>query len=117
MATIRGKRRFLVVPHALFYYCSLPWCFVVLIIFFCVLFIFCMCVSRQDYTEEFRDISKGKSKESLPAGSITLINQRPVGDELHVGRFYYLLIFVLRMLRVYHKVFASSGNVTLNEIR
>ncbi|GLV39942.1 Syndapin [Carabus blaptoides fortunei] len=37
----------------------------------------------EDYTEEFRDISKGKSKESLPAGSITLINQRPVGDELH----------------------------------
>lgn len=37
----------------------------------------------EDYTEEFREISKGKSKESLPAGSITLINQRPVGDELH----------------------------------
>ncbi|XP_044727886.1 protein kinase C and casein kinase substrate in neurons protein 1 isoform X2 [Chrysoperla carnea] len=37
----------------------------------------------EDYTEEFRDISKGKSKESLPAGSITLINQRPVGEELH----------------------------------
>jgi len=39
----------------------------------------------QDYTEEFREITKGsKSKEALPAGSITLINQRPVGEDLHV---------------------------------
>jgi len=37
----------------------------------------------EDYTEEFRDIAKGKSKEALPAGSITLINQRPVGEDLH----------------------------------
>lgn len=38
----------------------------------------------EDYTEEFRDITKGaKSKESLPAGSITLINQRPVGEDSH----------------------------------
>lgn len=38
----------------------------------------------EDYTEEFRDITKGsKSKEALPAGSITLINQRPVGEDLH----------------------------------
>ncbi|XP_075235224.1 protein kinase C and casein kinase substrate in neurons protein Synd isoform X2 [Lycorma delicatula] len=37
----------------------------------------------EDYTEEFRDIAKGKSKESIPAGSITLINQRPVGEDLH----------------------------------
>ncbi|XP_018903485.2 protein kinase C and casein kinase substrate in neurons protein 1 isoform X2 [Bemisia tabaci] len=36
----------------------------------------------EDYTEEFRDISKGKVKESIPAGSITLINQRPVGEDL-----------------------------------
>ncbi|XP_043266821.1 protein kinase C and casein kinase substrate in neurons protein 1 isoform X3 [Venturia canescens] len=37
----------------------------------------------EDYTEEFRDITKGsKSKEALPAGSITLINQRPVGEDL-----------------------------------
>lgn len=37
----------------------------------------------EDYTEEFRDIAKGKSKDSIPAGSITLINQRPVGEDLH----------------------------------
>ncbi|XP_033215946.1 protein kinase C and casein kinase substrate in neurons protein 2 isoform X2 [Belonocnema kinseyi] len=38
----------------------------------------------EDYTEEFRDITKGsKSKEALPAGSITLINQRPVGEDSH----------------------------------
>ncbi|KAK0160112.1 hypothetical protein PV328_007553 [Microctonus aethiopoides] len=38
----------------------------------------------EDYTEEFRDITKGsKSKDALPAGSITLINQRPVGEDLH----------------------------------
>ncbi|XP_014207471.1 protein kinase C and casein kinase substrate in neurons protein 1 isoform X2 [Copidosoma floridanum] len=38
----------------------------------------------EDYTEEFRDIAKGsKSKEALPAGQITLINQRPVGEDLH----------------------------------
>lgn len=43
----------------------------------------------QDYAEEFRDITKGsKSKEALPAGSITLINQRPVGEDLHV-KFCY----------------------------
>ncbi|XP_057336255.1 protein kinase C and casein kinase substrate in neurons protein 2 isoform X2 [Microplitis mediator] len=38
----------------------------------------------EDYTEEFRDIAKGtKSKEAIPAGSITLINQRPVGEDSH----------------------------------
>ncbi|KAL0273138.1 UNVERIFIED_CONTAM: hypothetical protein PYX00_005882 [Menopon gallinae] len=37
----------------------------------------------EEYTEEFRDISKGKMKDALPAGSITLINQRPVGEDLH----------------------------------
>ncbi|VEN51929.1 unnamed protein product [Callosobruchus maculatus] len=36
----------------------------------------------EDYTEEFRDIHKGKSKDSSPSG-ITLINQRPVGEDLH----------------------------------
>lgn len=36
----------------------------------------------EEYTEEFRDISKGKSKEALPAGPITLIHQRPVGEDL-----------------------------------
>ena len=50
-----------------------------------------MCIC-QDYTEEFRDIAKGKSKDSIPAGSITLINQRPVGEDLTV---MYLFVFVL----------------------
>ncbi|KAM7356099.1 protein kinase C and casein kinase substrate in neurons protein Synd isoform 1-T1 [Cochliomyia hominivorax] len=37
-----------------------------------------------EYTEEFRDIAKGsKSKEALPAAPITLINQRPVNEDLH----------------------------------
>ncbi|XP_030745845.1 protein kinase C and casein kinase substrate in neurons protein 1 isoform X4 [Sitophilus oryzae] len=36
----------------------------------------------EDYTEEFRDIHKGKSKDSSTTG-ITLINQRPVGEDLH----------------------------------
>ncbi|CAH1394234.1 unnamed protein product [Nezara viridula] len=36
----------------------------------------------EDYTEEFRDIAKGKSKDSSSGGSITLINQRPVGEDL-----------------------------------
>jgi len=36
-----------------------------------------------EYTEEFREIAKGnKSKEALPAAPITLIHQRPVGEEL-----------------------------------
>lgn len=37
-----------------------------------------------EYTEEFRDIAKGsRSKEALPAAPITLINQRPVAEDLH----------------------------------
>jgi len=36
----------------------------------------------EEYTEEFRDISKGKSKEAVPTG-IMLINQRSVGEDLH----------------------------------
>ncbi|CAF4762867.1 unnamed protein product [Pieris macdunnoughi] len=35
----------------------------------------------EEYTEEFRDIAKGKSKESLPTGPITLLNQRPVSED------------------------------------
>nr|CAI5828706.1 unnamed protein product [Callosobruchus analis] len=43
----------------------------------------------EDYTEEFRDIHKGKSKDSSPSG-ITLINQRPVGEDLHVCFFLFI---------------------------
>jgi hypothetical protein len=44
-----------------------------------------LCVSAhpQEYTEEFRDIAKGRSKEAIPG--IMLINQRPVGEDLHVN--------------------------------
>jgi hypothetical protein len=44
-----------------------------------------LCVSSypQEYTEEFRDIAKGRSKEAIPG--IMLINQRPVGEDLHVN--------------------------------
>ena len=56
----------------------------------------CVCIAIiQDYTEEFRDITKGlKSKEALPAGSITLINQRPVGEDSHVNIFYVYSSYV-----------------------
>ncbi|CAG9782498.1 unnamed protein product [Diatraea saccharalis] len=37
--------------------------------------------AQMEYTEEFRDIAKGKSKESLPTGPITLLNQRPVSED------------------------------------
>jgi len=35
----------------------------------------------EEYTEEFRDIAKGRSKEAIPG--IMLINQRPVGEDVH----------------------------------
>ncbi|XP_026318037.1 protein kinase C and casein kinase substrate in neurons protein 1 isoform X2 [Hyposmocoma kahamanoa] len=41
----------------------------------------CNSSSFMEYTEEFRDIAKGKSKESLPTGPITLLNQRPVSED------------------------------------
>lgn len=42
--------------------------------------------TKQDYSEEFRDIGgvKGKGKAQLPEGAITLINQRIVTDDLPV---------------------------------
>jgi hypothetical protein len=43
----------------------------------------CVCSHPQEYTEEFRDIAKGRSKEAIPG--IMLINQRPVGEDLHVN--------------------------------
>ena len=57
----------------------------------------CVCIAiTQDYTEEFRDITKGsKSKDALPAGSITLINQRPVGEDSHVNIFFVYFSFYL----------------------
>lgn len=50
---------------------------------------------KQEYTEEFRDIAKGnKSKEALPAAPITLIHQRPVGEELPVCMLSLLVLFI-----------------------
>ena len=60
----------------------------------------------QDYTEEFRDITKGsKSKEALPAGSITLINQRPVGEDLHVK---FCFKFTQQQIKTALNFFVSS---------
>lgn len=56
-----------------------------------LLFLF-RCMIFQEYTEEFRDISKGKSKEGIPAGPITLINQRPVGEDLHVRTLVFNIL-------------------------
>ncbi|XP_026467164.1 protein kinase C and casein kinase substrate in neurons protein 1 isoform X2 [Ctenocephalides felis] len=36
----------------------------------------------EEYTEEFREIAKGKTKDPLPTAPIMLINQRTVGEEL-----------------------------------
>ncbi|KAH9641831.1 hypothetical protein HF086_001547 [Spodoptera exigua] len=47
-----------------------------------------VCVAEQEYTEEFRDIAKGKSKESLPTGPITLLNQRPVSEDVCSTTFF-----------------------------
>lgn len=55
----------------------------------------CHVILLQDYIEEFRDISKGKLKESIPAGTITLINQRSVGEDLHVNVSVYLFLFLV----------------------
>lgn len=53
--------------------------------------------TTQEYTEEFRDIAKGnKSKEALPAAPITLIHQRPVGEELPVCMSFVLNIFLFQ---------------------
>jgi len=35
----------------------------------------------EDYSEEFRDITKAKVKESVPTGGITLLTQKSVSDE------------------------------------
>jgi hypothetical protein len=51
----------------------------------------CFVSHPQEYTEEFRDIAKGRSKEAIPG--IMLINQRPVGEDVHVTG---LSVFVLQ---------------------
>lgn len=38
----------------------------------------------KDYSEEFRDITKARIKESVPTGGITLLTQKPVSDDLPV---------------------------------
>lgn len=54
-----------------------------------------MCVDAQEYTEEFRDIAKGKSKESLPTGPITLLNQRPVSEDVRYLSFWDSVVISL----------------------
>lgn len=61
--------------------------------------------NAQEYTEEFREIAKGnKSKEALPAAPITLINQRPVNDELPVCMRLLFFFVPLILLFVQIKV-------------
>lgn len=48
----------------------------------------------KDYSEEFRDITKLRTKESVPTGGITLLTQKPVSDDLpvrpHRKKYLYL---------------------------
>ncbi|ODN01239.1 Protein kinase C and casein kinase substrate in neurons protein 2 [Orchesella cincta] len=39
----------------------------------------------EDYSEEFRDITKSRIKDSVPSGGITLLTQKPVSDDLPAG--------------------------------
>jgi len=39
----------------------------------------------EEYSEEFRDIAKGRIKESVPTGGITLLTQKPVSDDYPAG--------------------------------
>jgi hypothetical protein len=47
---------------------------------------FCF-ISQKDYSEEFRDITKGRIKDTVPTGGIMLLTQKPVSDDLPVRRF------------------------------
>ncbi|OXA53001.1 protein kinase C and casein kinase substrate in neurons protein 1 isoform X2 [Folsomia candida] len=39
----------------------------------------------EDYSEEFRDITKSRVKDAVPAGGIMLLTQKPVSDDLPAG--------------------------------
>jgi len=39
---------------------------------------------NKDYSEEFRDITKGRIKDTVPTGGIMLLTQKPVSDDLPV---------------------------------
>jgi len=56
--------------------------------------LFSVRICFQEYTEEFREIA-GKSKKlaggTIADGTITLINQRHVGDDLPVILFYFFI--------------------------
>jgi len=41
----------------------------------------------EEYSEEFRDITKGRIRDSVPTGGITLLTTKPVSDELPARRF------------------------------
>jgi hypothetical protein len=68
----------------------------------------CVCSHPQEYTEEFRDIAKGRSKEAIPG--IMLINQRPVGEDLHVTGLSILLLQYF-CNEVFKCVFVKYANV------
>lgn len=69
----------------------------------------------QEYTEEFREIAKGnKSKEALPAGPITLIHQRPVGEELPVCmRLLHYFFFFVFFFHIHFKFSFSFSNISI----
>ena len=77
---------------------------------------FCLHLFLQEYTEEFREIAgKGKKIASgtIADGSITLINQRHVGDDLPVNcvclPFFICLLFSCFLcMCCYHK---RQGNL------
>lgn len=92
-----------------FHFYSFPFSICVVIKKMCFFFVFNVCCdiypkwirtkkikwkTKQEYTEEFREIAKGnKSKEALPAAPITLIHQRPVGEELPVCMSFVIPTF------------------------
>lgn len=71
----------------------------------------------QEYTEEFRDITKGaKSKESLPVAPITLIHQRPVGDDLHVRTVVFIDLILYFEFFAFHFIFWGSNKMLWGNI-
>lgn len=71
----------------------------------------------KDYSEEFRDITKSRIKESVPTGGITLLTQKPVSDDLPVRPHpicltkttihYLLFIFFLRAQLFFKNIFSN----------
>lgn len=67
------------------------------IFFVLLLFVMLSVVIVKDYSEEFRDITKSRIKDSVPSGGITLLTQKPVSDDLPVrapAYMYTIQIFI-----------------------